>query len=101
MKHYRIQARSSGEYHTVRLDADNDKDALLSFKKMVDEGTTHPDLDEKFYYDDRTFVTYEEVSPDVTTKVSSGETGLRARMGKTSVETEHGNPQHAVDGYKG
>ena len=92
MKHYRFQARSSGSYHDIRLDADSDKDELLSFKKMVDEGTTHPDLDEKFYYDDRTFITYEEVSPDVTTKVSTEKTSIGASMGQPSVEAERSNP---------
>jgi len=92
MKHYRIQARSSGSYHDIRLDADSDQDALLSFKKMVDEGTTNPDLDEKFYVDDRTFITYEEVSAHVTTRVSSRKVGVGASVGETGVEAEHSNP---------
>ena len=52
MKTYRIQARSGGSYYDVKLEANTDRDALLGFKKMIDEGTVKPDLNEGFYRED-------------------------------------------------
>jgi hypothetical protein len=83
MKTYRIQARSGGSYYDVKLEANTDPDALLGFKKMIDEGTVKPDLNEGFYIEGRTFITFEEVK-DGTATISSEQTRSGTSMGKES-----------------
>ena len=83
MKTYRIQARSGGSYYDVKLEANTDRDALLGFKKMIDEGTVKPDLNEGFYNDTRTFITFEEVE-DGTATTSSGQTRAGPQVGQES-----------------
>ena len=83
MKTYRFQARSGGSYYDVIVKANTDKDALLGFKKMIDEGTVKPDLNEGFYVEGRTFITFEEVK-DGTTATSSGQTRSGPQVGQES-----------------
>ena len=83
MKTYRFQARSGGSYYDVIVKANTDKDALLGFKKMIDEGTVKPDLNEGFYNDTRTFITFEEVK-DGTTTTGANEVRPGTQVGKES-----------------
>jgi len=83
MKTYRFQARSSGSYYDVIVKANTDKEALLGFKKMIDEGTAKPDLNEGFYVTERTFITFEEVK-DGTTTTSPGQTKPGSQVGEVS-----------------
>ena len=83
MKTYRFQARSGGSYYDIIVKANTDKDALLGFKKMIDEGTVKPDLNEGFYVKERTFITFEEVK-DGTTTTSPGQTKPGSQVGEES-----------------
>lgn len=85
MKTYRIQARSGGSYYDVKLEANTDRDALVGFKKMIDEGTVKPDLNEGFYVEERSFITFEEVK-DGTATTSSKQTRSGTSMGKESAD---------------
>ena len=65
------------------LEAKNDKAALETFANGAESGEIEG-ADEGFY-SDRTFLTFEEVDRNATTKVNIGETSIGVQMGQPSV----------------
>jgi len=61
MKAYRIQARMGGKYLDTKLNAPNDKKALIKFSKLVEEGSLEMDHDD-FTRNVRVHITYEVLS---------------------------------------
>jgi hypothetical protein len=70
-------------YFNKMLEAENDKAALETFANGVESGEIEG-ADEGFY-SDRTFLTFEEVDRNATTKVNIGETSIGVQMGQPSV----------------
>ena len=100
MKAYRFKVWYQYKYASHNLKAKNDEQALDIFADELNKKKV------KFVYDkfrppNKCFVTYEEVIPDVTTKVSTEKTSIGASMGQPSVEAERSNPWNAMDGYQG
>ena len=85
MKLYRIQARCNNLYFDKMLEADNDAAALEAFSNGVNSGEIVGE-DESFY-GSRTYITFEEVDRDATTKVNLGETSVGVQVGNQSVGT--------------
>ena len=83
MKLYRIQARCNNLYFDKMLEADNDKAALEAFSNGVNSGEIVGE-DESFY-GSRTYITFEEVDRDATTKVNLGKTSVGVQVGQHSV----------------
>ena len=83
MKLYRVQARCKNMYFNKMLEAENDKAALETFANGVESGEIEG-ADEGFY-SDRTFLTFEEVDRNATTKVNIGETSVGVQVGNASV----------------
>ena len=61
MKTYRIQARASGKYLVDTIKADSSDEALIKFSKKVKEGLIEI-INEDFYLNHITFITYEEIN---------------------------------------
>ena len=89
MKLYRVQARYRMMYFDKMLEAKNDKAALEAFANGVDSGEI-VGADESFY-GSRTYITFEEVDRDATTKVNLGETSVGVQVGNTGVITKESN----------
>ena len=70
-------------YFNKMLEAENDKAALETFANGVESGEIEG-ADEGFY-SDRTFLTFEEVDRNATTKVNIGETSIGVQMGQPSI----------------
>ena len=70
-------------YFNKMLEAENDKAALETIANGVESGEIEG-ADEGFY-SDRTFLTFEEVDRNATTKVNIGETSIGVQMGQPSV----------------
>ena len=85
MKLYRVQARCKNIYFDKMLEAENDTAALEAFANGVTSGEI-VGQDEGFY-GSRTYVTFEEVDRDATTKVNLGETSVGVQVGQQSVGT--------------
>ena len=83
MKLYRVQTNYKNIYINEMLEAENDKAALETFANGVESGEIEG-ADEGFY-SDRTFLTFEEVDRNATTKVNIGETSIGVQMGQPSV----------------
>ena len=83
MKLYRVQARCKNIYFDKMLEAENDRAALDAFANGVESGEI-VGTDEGFY-GSRTYVTFEEVDRNATTKVNIGETSIGVQMGQPSV----------------
>ena len=64
------------------LEAENDKAALETFANGVESGEIEG-ADEGFY-SDRTFITFEEVDRNATTKVNIGKTSIGVQVGNPS-----------------
>ena len=58
MNAYRIQARMGGKYLDTKLNAPNDKEALIKFSKLVGEGNIETSKDD-FNRNTRLHITYE------------------------------------------
>jgi len=71
------------------LEAKNDRAALDTFANGVESGEI-VGTDEGFY-GNRTYVTFEEVDRDATTKVNLGETSVGVQVGQQSVGTGESN----------
>ena len=71
------------------LEAENDTAALEAFANGVTSGEI-VGQDESFY-DNRTYVTFEEVDRDATTKVNLGETSVGVQVGNTGVNSGQSN----------
>jgi len=71
------------------LEAENDRAALDTFANGVESGEI-VGTDEGFY-GNRTYVTFEEVDRDATTKVNLGETSVGVQVGQQSVGTGESN----------
>jgi len=71
------------------LEAKNDRAALDAFANGVESGEI-VGTDEGFY-GSRTYVTFEEVERDATTKVNLGETSVGVQVGQQSVGTGESN----------
>ena len=71
------------------LEAKNDGAALDAFANGVESGEI-VGTDEGFY-GSRTYVTFEEVERDATTKVNLGETSVGVQVGQQSVGTGESN----------
>ena len=89
MKLYRVQARCKNIYFDKMLEAKNDRAALDAFANGVESGEI-VGTDEGFY-GSRTYVTFEEVERDATTKVNLGETSVGVQVGQQSVGTGESN----------
>ena len=89
MKLYRVQARCKNIYFDKMLEAENDRAALDTFANGVESGEI-VGTDEGFY-GNRTYVTFEEVDRDATTKVNLGETSVGVQMGGTSAVAGQSN----------
>ena len=89
MKLYRVQARCKNIYFDKMLEAENDRAALDTFANGVESGEI-VGTDEGFY-GSRTYVTFEEVERDATTKVNLGETSVGVQVGQQSVGTGESN----------
>jgi hypothetical protein len=89
MKLYRVQARCKNIYFDKMLEAENDTAALEAFANGVSSGEI-VGQDESFY-GSRTYITFEEVDRDATTKVNLGETSVGVQMGQHSVGTGQSN----------
>ena len=89
MKLYRVQARYKMMYFDKMLEADNDAAALEAFSNGVNSGEI-VGADESFY-DERVYITFEEVQRDGPTKVNLGETSVGVQMGNASVGTGKSN----------
>ncbi len=61
MKTYRIQARALGKYLVDTIKADSSDEALNKFSKKVNEGLIEI-INEDFYLNHITFITYEEIN---------------------------------------
>ncbi len=61
MKTYRIQARALGKYLVDTIKADSSDEALIKFSKKVKEGLIEI-INEDFYLNHITFITYEEIN---------------------------------------
>jgi hypothetical protein len=89
MKLYRVQARCKNIYFDKMLEAENDTAALEAFANGVSSGEI-VGQDESFY-GSRTYITFEEVDRDATTKVNLGETSVGVQMGQHSVGAGQSN----------
>ena len=85
MKLYRVQARCKNIYFDEMLEAENDRAALETFANVVESGEIVGT--EEGFYGNRTYVTFEEVDRDATTKVNLGETSVGVQVGQQSVGT--------------
>ena len=89
MKLYRIQARCNNLYFDKMLEADNDAAALEAFSNGVNSGEI-VGADESFY-GSRTYITFEEVDRDATTKVNLGEASVGVQVGQPSIGSGESN----------
>ena len=89
MKLYRVQARCKNIYFNKMLEAENDTAALEAFANGVTSGEI-VGKNESFY-GNRTYVTFEEVDRDATTKVNLGKTSVGVQVGQQSVGTGQSN----------
>ena len=89
MKLYRIQARCNNLYFDKMLEADNDAAALEAFSNGVNSGEI-VGADESFY-DERVYITFEEVDRDVITTAGVGKTSVGVQVGKPSVGSGESN----------
>ena len=89
MKLYRVQARCKNMYYDKTLEAKNDAAALESFANGVNSGEI-VGADESFY-DERVYVTFEEVDRDVITTAGVGKTSVGVQVGKPSVSSGESN----------
>jgi hypothetical protein len=71
------------------LEADNDAAALEAFSNGVNSGEI-VGADESFY-DERVYITFEEVDRDVITKTGVAKTSVGVQVGKPSVGTGESN----------
>ena len=60
MKHYFVQIRYNGKYHSGTISAETDGEALSQAEKKMKAGELQCQ-DEDFYNKTRTFITYEEI----------------------------------------
>ena len=72
-------------YFDETLEAENGKAALETFANGVESGVI-VGADESFY-GSRTYITFEEVDRDATTKVNLRETSVGVQVGNQSVGT--------------
>ena len=89
MKLYRVQARCMNMYFDKMLEAENDRAALDAFANGVESGEI-TGADESFY-GSRTYITFEEVDRNATTKIDIGKTSVGVEMGQQSVGTGQSN----------
>jgi len=89
MKLYRIQARYNNLYFDKIIEAEDDAAALEAFSNGVNSGEI-VGADESFY-DERVYVTFEEIDKDVITTNGVGETSIGVQMGKPSVNSGESN----------
>ena len=89
MKLYRVQARCKNIYFNKTLEAENDRAALDTFANGVESGEI-VGADESFY-DERVYITFEEVDRDVITTAGVGETSVGVQVGKPSVSPGESN----------
>tara|TARA_R110000751_G_scaffold57412_2_gene121779 strand:+ start:1891 stop:2124 length:234 start_codon:yes stop_codon:yes gene_type:complete len=66
MTTYRVQVRMGGQYFDDKVTAENDKEALDKFVKLVDENKANVIDDEKFFSTDKIYVTYEVLKDEST-----------------------------------
>ena len=71
MKAYRIQARACGKYLKDIIKADTAKEALGRFSQRVTDGIIKV-IDEDFYNQKKTVITYEELDESGEKKAVSG-----------------------------
>jgi hypothetical protein len=91
MKHYRIRAVVRGNLLDSTVAADNGQAALKLFSKKAYDGEIKVKEGPGFYQKTMTCITYEEVDPNVTTRVGTEKTQTGASMGQPSVRTEANN----------
>ena len=89
MKLYRVQLRYNNLYFDETIEADNDKDALVMFSNGIESGT-FVGADESFY-DERVYITFEEVDRDVVTTAGVGKTSVGVQVGEPSVGSGESN----------
>ena len=85
MKLYRVQAKYKGILVDETLEAENDIEALDTFKSKVESGDYNEKDGGGFLNPDRLFITFEEVDRDATTKVNIGETSIGVQVGNQSI----------------
>ena len=89
MKLYRIQARCNNLYFDKMLEADNDAAALEAFSNGVNSGEI-VGADESFY-DERVYITFEEVDRNVITGTSVEKTTVGVQVGQPSIISGESN----------
>ena len=89
MKLYRVQAKYKNILLDEMLEAKNDKAALETFANGVESGEI-VGADESFY-GSRTYITFEEVDRDATTKVNLGEASVGVQVGQPSIGSGQSN----------
>ena len=85
MKLYRVQAKYKGILVDETLEAENDIEALDTFKSKVESGDYNEKDGGGFLNPDHLFITFEEVERDATTKVNIGKTSIGVQMGDQSI----------------
>ena len=85
MKLYRVQAKYKGILVDETLEAENDIEALDTFKSKVESGDYNEKDGGGFLNPDHLFITFEEVERDATTKVNIGKTSIGVQMGNQSI----------------
>ena len=84
-------------YFDKMLEAENDRAALDAFSNGVESGAITGA--EESFYGNRTYITFEEVDRNATTKIDIGKTSVGVQMGQQSVGTRESNSWHEVDRY--
>ena len=88
MKHYRIRAIIRGNLLDGTVAANDHQAALQLFSKKAYDGVIKVKEGPGFYQKTRTCITYEEVDPNVTTRVSPEKAQAGTSVGQPSIRTE-------------
>jgi hypothetical protein len=88
MKHYRIRAVIRGNLLDGTVAANDYQAALKLFSKKAYDGVIKVKEGPGFYQRTKTHITYEEVVPDVTTRVSPEKAQTGTSVGQPSIVAE-------------
>ena len=88
MKHYRIRAIVRGNLLDGTVSANDHQAALKLFSKKAYDGVIKVKEGPGFYQKTKTCITYEEVVPDVATRVSTEKAQAGTSVGQPSIVAE-------------
>ncbi len=88
MKHYRIRAIIRGNLLDGTVSANDHQAALKLFSKKAYDGAIKVKEGPGFYQKTKTCITYEEVDPNVTTRVSPEKAQAGTSVGQPSIVAE-------------